>query len=96
MAAKKITKTTGPRKDLPAALDDLTRAILLNSDFEHPWKRMGVAFGRGVLYGLGVLTAVAVVFPFIILMLNMVDWVPVLGDFFADVSNRIEEAQTSR
>jgi len=53
-------------------------------------RRFGFFFMRGVLYGLGILVAIAIVIPIIIQLLYSVQWVPLLGDFLVQIIERME------
>lgn len=56
----------------------------------HPGKSLFIAFIKGIMYGLGILIAIALVVPFIISVLQSVEWVPLIGDFLVDIAARIE------
>ena len=79
---------------LSKALRGLEKEVAgLPSEFEyviHPGKHLFLTYVRGIVYGLGALTAVAIVVPLIISMLHQVEWVPVVGDFVERVVTRIE------
>lgn len=66
-------------------LSKRSRAIVESS------KSFGIYFLRGVMYGLGFLFAFVIVIPLIVWVLQYIEWVPMLGDFIANVIQRIEE-----
>jgi hypothetical protein len=59
----------------------------------HPGKELLFTYLKGIVYGLGALTAVAIVVPLLVAMLQQVQWVPLVGDFVSEVGRRIEESQ---
>ena len=61
-----------------------SRAIVESS------KSFGIYFLRGVMYGLGFLFAFVIVIPIMVWILHYIEWVPMLGDFIADIILRIE------
>ncbi len=65
-------------------LSKRSRAIVESS------KSYGIYFLRGVMYGLGFLFAFVIVIPLIVWILQYIEWVPMLGDFIADIIERIE------
>ena len=67
-------------------LSKRSRAIVDSS------KSFGIYFLRGVMYGLGFLFAFVIIIPLLVWLLQYVEWVPLLGDFIADVIQRIEAA----
>jgi len=54
-------------------------------------KNLGIFFLRGVMYGLGILFAIAIVIPVIVWLFQWIEWVPLIGDFVTEVIKRIEE-----
>ena len=82
-------------KTLAAALRNLQKSVeSIPREFEyviHPGKHLLLNYVRGIVYGLGALTAVAIVIPLIVWMLNRISWVPVLGDFVTNIVERVEQ-----
>jgi len=62
----------------------------------HPARNLFLAFLRGVVYGLGIIVAVALVVPLAILLVHQIQWVPLLGDFLTDVISRMEQVRMLR
>ena len=85
-------------KDLSVALQELrgvVEAIPKEYDYIfHPGKQLFFTYLKGIVYGLGALTAVAIVLPVIVSFMQQVQWVPLVGDFVKDVSTRLEHSQT--
>ena len=44
----------------------------------HPGRSLWCHFLRGIMYGLGILVAVAIVIPFLITLLHKIEWVPLI------------------
>ena len=59
----------------------------------NPGKHLVFTYLKGIVYGLGALTAVAIIIPLLVSMLQKVSWVPLVGDFVKEVGERIEETQ---
>lgn len=57
----------------------------------HPGKHLILTYLRGIVYGLGALTAAVIVIPFIVWLLQQFPWVPIIGDFAERVLVRIEQ-----
>ena len=83
--------------DLITALRHLERSVdRLPSQFEyviHPGKHLFVSYIRGIVYGLGAITAFAVLIPIIVWMLHRIEWVPILGDFVNRVATQVEQVR---
>lgn len=78
---------------LNKTLDEFTEQ---NIALSHPGRSLGWHFLRGILYGLGILTAVAIVIPIVIEILRVIEWVPLLGDFLVQLVERMENANIMR
>lgn len=68
----------------------------LPKEFEYvinPGKHLWLSYLRGIVYGLGAITAAVFVVPFIIWFLQKIPWVPIVGDFVRAVTVQIERAQ---
>lgn len=93
-------KKTPDGKRLQKSIDRLDRSVTkLPENYEfifHPGKSLGWHFARGMAYGLGMITAVAIVIPVIIFILSQIQWVPLLGDFLTDVVTRMEQVRGFR
>ena len=88
---------SSPGTALNRALRGLEKEVAsLPREFEyviHPGKHLFLTYVRGIVYGLGALTAVAIVVPLIVSMLHQVEWVPIVGDFVERIVLRVEQAQ---
>ena len=61
--------------------------------FLSPGKHLVFTYLKGVVYGLGALTAVAIVTPLLVTFFQHIQWVPLVGDFVQKVSVQIEQSQ---
>lgn len=59
----------------------------------HPGKHLFISYIRGIVYGLGALTAFAVVIPVLLWALHSIEWVPIIGDFVNKVATRVEQVR---
>ena len=88
-------RTTTPEKQLVTALNDLQSTIAaLPTDHSyvfHPGKHLFLTYLKGIVYGLGVLTAVAIIVPLVVSLMRHVQWVPLVGDFVQDIATRMEQ-----
>ena len=57
----------------------------------HPVKVTVLSFVKGIAYGLGALTAAAIVAPFVVWFLQSVAWPPVIANFVTDVIHQMEQ-----
>ena len=80
-------------KELVEALTDLNDTIKKN---EEPAIKMVHGLVGGIAYGLGFVIAMALLLPVIIFFLKQFDWIPVFGDFFAEVAAHIESVRSGR
>ncbi|MBU0767044.1 hypothetical protein KKF55_04690 [Patescibacteria group bacterium] len=55
-------------------------------------RNLGIFFLRGVMYGLGILFAIAIVIPVLVWFFQWIEWVPLIGDFVSDILQRMEGA----
>ena len=94
---KKQRDQSGTAKDLARAMANLEQTIARVSEESSyvlsPGKNLFINYLRGVVYGLGALTAVAIVIPLILSMLHRVEWVPIVGDFVSKVATQVEQVQ---
>jgi len=90
-------KKISAEEELAKTLRHLERVILEFPEHYkhlfHPGRSLWLHFLRGIVYGLGILIAVAIVIPFLITILQKIEWVPLIGDFIGDINQRIREAQ---
>ena len=89
--------TGSKNSGLMSALQDLERSMeRLPKEFEyviHPGKHLVLTYIRGIVYGLGALTAVAIVVPLLVWILQRIAGVPVFGDFVTNIIDRVELQQ---
>ena len=60
----------------------------------NPSRALLLTFVKGIVYGLGMICAIAVVLPILIWFLRYVEWIPLLGDFFSEIAQRMQETST--
>jgi len=61
-----------------------------------PGKNFFIAYLRGIFYGLGALTAFAILIPVIVWLLQWIEWIPLLGEFVSAVIVRVQQLQGLR
>ncbi|MFA7681411.1 MAG: DUF5665 domain-containing protein [Candidatus Peribacteraceae bacterium] len=87
-------------KQLIKSIDELNATLRLflgqRTILGRPTKVLGLYFLRGVLYGVGILFTIVIIVPIIIWLLHWIEWVPLLGDFLAQVVARMEQAMQLR
>jgi len=60
----------------------------------HPGKNLWLTFLRGIVYGLGIITAFAIVIPiFIGILQATVEWVPLISGFVERVIEQVENTR---
>ena len=59
----------------------------------HPGKHLFITYIRGIAYGLGALTAFAVLIPVIVWSLHRIEWVPIIGDFISKIATQVENVR---
>ena len=71
----------------------------LPKEFEyviHPGKHLFISYIRGIVYGLGAITAFAILIPVIVWAMRRVEWVPILGDFVSKIATQVEQVRGLR
>lgn len=63
------------------------------SGYYEPHRYLWMGFLRGIVYGLGIIVAIALILPILLWMLSTIDWIPFIGDIVSDVVLRMENAQ---
>lgn len=74
----------------------MQKIVEQNKELLDPIRNLQLYFLRGVLYGIGIIVAVAIVIPFVIHLLRYVEWVPLIGDFLVEIVEQIEQANVVR
>jgi hypothetical protein len=94
---KKKHAAAGPEQELASAVRSLEHTIVRMPEEHgivfHPAKHLLFTYMKGIAYGLGALTAVALILPLILSLLQQVAWVPIAGDFVHRVIERLEQSQ---
>ena len=93
-----VSKSSSSERQLQRSVDHLEHTIReLPEQYAavfHPGKNLLLHFLRGIVYGLGMITAVALVIPLAILLVQQVQWVPLFGNFLSEVVSRMEEVRS--
>lgn len=90
------TKSTDTEhKGLIKTMKSLDANMTKLASFYEPHRYLWMGFFRGIVYGLGILVAFAIVLPILLSLLSMVDWVPYIGDIIADIVERLQTARES-
>lgn len=55
---------------------------------------IGVTFVKGIVYGLGMIVAFAVVVPFFVWFLRAFDWIPFISDIAIEVAEKMQNANS--
>lgn len=83
------------QEDLAKALRDLQETIIQvpqhYSHLTNPGKHLIFTYVKGIVYGLGALTAVAIIIPLMVALLRQVPWGPIVGDFMQGVVERMQQ-----
>jgi hypothetical protein len=94
-----IKKSLSSEERLEHSLNHLAKvAERLPKDLgfpRNPFQYLVVSFLKGIAYGFGALVAVAVVVPLVISVMRSVNWVPIIGNFVADIATQMEVTRGS-
>ncbi len=95
MASKRSASAPQKKRALVYALSSLEHDVeKLPKEFEyviHPGKHLLLTYLRGIVYGLGALTAVAIVIPALLWIMQSISWVPLIGDFVTRITLQVEQ-----
>lgn len=80
-------------KELVAALKVLNKHLSYMQERNDTSRHLWIGFLRGIVYGLGILVAFAIVVPILLAILSTFDWIPFIGDIITEIILRIESAQ---
>lgn len=94
MATKKPTSEEQLRRSIDKLEKTIAGLPLSYPALFQPGKHMFMQFMHGIVYGLGMIVAFAIVIPFAILLVDQVQWVPLLGDFLTEVVSRMEQVRS--
>lgn len=94
MPAKKISGEDQLRKSIDRLEKTISSFPQTYPVLFQPSKRMFSQFLHGIFYGLGMIVAFALVIPFAILLVDQVQWVPLIGDFLTEVVTRMEQVRS--
>ena len=81
------------QKGLIKTMRSLDRHLELLASHYEPHRYLWMGFIRGIVYGLGIIVAIAIVVPILSAVLSTIDWIPFVGDIINEVILRIESAQ---
>ena len=76
--------------DLMAAVDILNDNVEYLASLHETARFLWVAFLRGIMYGLGIIVAFAIVVPILLALLSTIDWIPFIGEVITEIIARIE------
>ena len=97
MPEKSTVKQMREEKELVSTLRGLDRTLRSlpreHDLFFHPGKHLFFTFVKGIVSGLGLITAVAIVIPIVVSLLRGIQWVPLIGDFVSRIATQVEQAQ---
>lgn len=57
------------------------------------WRMMGYAFLRGLAMGLGTVVGATVLVSIIVYFLSQIDFIPIVGDWAAEIAREIQSGQ---
>lgn len=80
-------------KELIATLKKLNGQLEYMMDRNDTSRHLWLGFLRGIVYGLGILVAFAIVVPIILALLSTIDWIPFIGNIITEIILRIEAAK---
>ena len=60
----------------------------------NPWRQLFFNYLKGIIYGLGFLSAFAIVAPLLLWFLNSIQWVPMIGHFVTQVALQVQQASS--
>ena len=87
------TKKETEQKGLIRTMKSLDVHMQRLSSHYEPHRYLWMGFLRGIVYGLGILVSIALVLPFLLWILGMIDWIPYVGDIIAEIVQRMEMAR---
>ena len=89
----KLTAAISEEKKLVKSIKQLDTHMETVANYYKPGRFLWYGFLRGIVYGLGILVAFAVIIPLLILLLSSIQWVPLIGDFVGDIIISIQDVQ---
>ncbi|MDP7069366.1 MAG: DUF5665 domain-containing protein [Candidatus Peribacteraceae bacterium] len=87
-----VKKKDAEQKGILKTMRSLDKHMELLASHYEPHRYLWMGFIRGIVYGLGIVVAVALVLPFIIYLLSTIDWIPFIGDFVSEIAERMQQA----
>ena len=97
MAKQSSKQLANKKRALIFALTSLEHDVeQIPKEFEYviyPGKHLALTYLRGIVYGLGAITAVVIVIPLLVWMLQQIHWVPIIGDFVDKILVRVEQTR---
>jgi hypothetical protein len=89
----KAKKKEPESKGLIKTMRSLDKHMEMLASHYQPRRYLWMGFIRGIVYGLGIIVSIAIVLPFLLAILSMIDWIPYVGDIVAEIIARMESAQ---
>ena len=59
-------------------------------------KHLITKFEEGIMYGLGMIVAFAIVAPLLVWLLSFLNWVPLVSDFVVQVTETVQQTSPVR
>lgn len=81
------------QKGLLKTMRSLDNHIEVLAKYYEPHRYLWMGFIRGIVYGLGIIVAIAIVLPILLWTLSTIDWIPYIGDIISEIVWRMESAQ---
>lgn len=85
--------TASSDESLAQSMRNLDMHMEKLAQFYKPQRFLWLGFIRGIVYGLGIVVAIAIVLPIILWLLSTIDWIPYIGDLVSEIISRMESAQ---
>jgi hypothetical protein len=86
-------KKESESKGIIRTMRSLDKHMEMLASHYQPRRYLWMGFIRGIVYGLGIIVSIAIVLPFLLALLGMIDWIPYIGDFVSEIVHRMETAQ---
>lgn len=81
-------------EDLAVLVRMLNENVKYLASLQETARFLWIAFLRGIMYGLGIIVAFAIVVPILLTILSYINWVPFIGDIVTEIIARIEATRS--
>ena len=82
-------------EDLSSLVKILNENVKYLATLHETARFLWMAFLRGIMYGMGIIVAFAIVVPILLTLLSSIDWIPFIGDIITEVIARIEATRSN-